>query len=254
MIQPLFDLSGKVALVTGASRGLGKAMALALAQAGADVALNARSADKLKEVAGEIEKLGRKVHLAVGDVTDEAQVKSFVDDAHKALGKIDILVNNAGVWEGTFFFRMPKADFDKVISVNLGGTFLVAKAVARVMMKQRSGKIINISSVQGLAGGPEAVAYSAAKAGIIQMTKVMAIEMGGFGVQVNALAPGLFATDMTEHWINDEKMLQDYLARVPLKKYGKPEDLGGAVIFLASKASDHVTGQVVVVDGGETLV
>ena len=181
-------------------------------------------------------------------------MKGIVDSAHKALGRIDILVNNAGVWEGTFFFRLPKADWEKVLSVNLTGTFLMAKAVSKVMMKQRSGKIIQMSSTQGLRGGPEAFAYSAAKAGIIQMTQVMAIELGPFGIQVNAIAPGLFYTDMTKKYIADEAALKAFLARVPSRRYGKPEDLAGLVIFLAAKASDHITGQTIVIDGGQTLL
>lgn len=253
-VDHLFDLTDKVALVTGASRGLGKAMALALANAGCHMALNARSADSLKETAEEIRRLGRKVVVVAGDVTDEAQVKEIVDSAHQGLGRMDILINNAGVWEGTFFFRLPKSDWDKVLSVNLTGTFLVAKAVARIMMKQRSGKIIQMSSVHGLRGGPEAFAYSAAKAGIIQMTQVMAIELGPFGIQVNSIAPGLFYTDMTKQYIADEAALKAYLARVPARRYGKPEDLSGLVVFLASKGSDHITGQTIVIDGGQSLL
>ena len=250
----LFDLTDKVALVTGASRGLGKAMALALAKAGCHLALNARLAESLKETAQEIQRLGRKVVIVAGDVTDEAKVKEIVEAVQKEFGRIDILVNNAGVWEGTFFFRLPKADWEKVLSVNLTGTFLMAKAVTRVMMKQRSGKIIQMSSTQGIRGGPEAFAYSAAKAGIIQMTQVMAIELGPFGIQVNSIAPGLFYTDMTKEYIADEAALKAFLARVPSRRYGQPEDLAGLVIFLASKGSDHITGQTIVIDGGQSLL
>ncbi len=250
----LFDLTGKTALVTGASRGIGKAVAVALAQAGCDVALNARAADSLKATAGEIEKLDRKVALAAGDVSDEAQVKRFVAAAVKAFGRVDILVNNAGVWEGTYFFRLPKKDWDKVMEVNLTGAFLVAKEVARHMLKQRSGKIINISSVLGLRGSPEAIAYCASKAAVIQMTRVMAIELGRAGVQVNCLAPGMVATDMTKEYLKDEKNLKEYLSRIPSGRYAQPDELAGAIVFLASKASDHMTGQVLVIDGGESLV
>ena len=253
-LNGLFDLSGKTAVVTGASRGLGKAMLLALVQAGCDVALNARKQESLQQTAAEIRKLGRKVVLAAGDVADEAEVKNVVDTVQKAFGRIDILVNNAGVWEGSFFFRLSKEDWDKVLSVNLTGTFLMAKAVSRVMMKQRSGKIIQISSIQGLRGGSQAVAYSAAKAGIIQMTRVMAIELGSTGVQVNAIAPGFFETEMTARYQQDPAALQPYIDRIPSKRVGKPEDLAGLTVFLASKASDHITGQVIVIDGGESLV
>lgn len=254
MTNSLFDLTGKVALVTGASRGIGKAMTLALAQAGCDVALNARSAESLKSVSQEIERLGRKSFLAAGDVSDEAQVNEFVKAAHQAFGKIDLLVNNAGVWEGTYLVRLAKSDWDKVINVNLTGAYLVAKAVARIMLKQRSGKIINISSVLGLRGSPQALAYCVTKGGIIQMTRVMAIELGPAGIQVNCLAPGLIATDMTKEYTEDQEAMEEYLTRVPLRRYGQPEELAGATVFLASKASDLMTGQVIVVDGGESLV
>lgn len=253
-LDNLFDLTGKVALVTGASRGIGKALSVALAQAGCDIAANARTEQSLKEVCAQIERLGRKCLCAVGDVSDESQVNQFVKAASEHFGKIDILVNNAGVWEGTYFLRLPKADWDKVLNVNLTGAFLVAKAVARVMLKTRSGKIINISSVLGLRASPEATAYCVAKGGIIQMTRVMAIELGPAGIQVNCLAPGLIATDMTKGYVEDKEAMKIYLSRVPLGRYGRPEELAGVTIFLASKASDLMTGQVIVVDGGESLV
>ncbi|MBI3318596.1 MAG: glucose 1-dehydrogenase [Candidatus Omnitrophica bacterium] len=250
----LFDLTGKVALVTGASQGLGRAMAIALAQAGADVALNGRSAETLKETAQEIERLGRKTVLVAGDVSEEEKVKGIVEQTQKGFGKIDILVNNAGVWEGTYLVRLRKEDWDKVLQVNLTGTFLVGKAVARVMMKQRSGKIINISSILGLRGSPQALAYCATKGGIVQMTRVMAIEMGRVGVQVNCIAPGLFATEMTKKYTQDPEAMKQYLSRIPSGRYAQPEELAGVVLFLASKASDFITGQTIVVDGGASLV
>lgn len=253
-LNSLFDLTGKVALVTGASRGLGRAMALALAQAGADIALNARSAESLKETSKEVERLGRRAVLVPGDVSQEQQVADFVKQAHQHFGRIDILVNNAGVWEGTYFLRISKADWDKVMEVNLTGAFLVAKAVARIMLKQHSGKIINISSVLGLKGSLQAVAYCVAKGGGIQMTRVMAMELGPAGIQVNCLAPGLIATDMTREYVEDRKAMEEYLARIPLRRYGRPEELAGAAVFLASKASDLMTGAVLVIDGGESLV
>ncbi len=253
-LHSLFDLKGKAALVTGASRGIGRAMAIALAKAGSDLVLNARKPEALQETAREIQTLGRKAVIAAGDVSDEAQVDRFVKQAQQALGRIDILVNNAGIWEGTYFLRIPKSDWDKVLNINLTGAFLVAKAVGRVMLKQRSGKIINISSVLGFRGSPQAVAYCVAKGGVIQMTRVMAIELGPAGIQVNCLAPGLIATDMTREYVEDKEAMAQYLSRVPLRRYGQPEELGGAAVFLASKASDMMTGQVVVVDGGESLV
>ncbi len=250
----LFDLTDKVALVTGASRGLGQAMALALAQNGCHVAINAREGKSLGKTAQQIEALGRRVLVVAGDVSDEDFTKKMVDEAAKVFGRIDILVNNAGIWEGTYFFRLKKSDWDNVIRVNMTGAFLVAKAVSRVMMKQRSGKIINVSSVSGFRGSPEALAYCATKGALIQMTRVMAIEMGPVNVQVNAVAPGMFDTDMTKEYIEDKAAIEPYLARVPSKRYGQPKELAGLVIFLASKASDHMTGQIIALDGGASLV
>ncbi len=252
--RDFFDLTDKVALVTGASRGLGRAMALALAEAGCHLALNARKAESLQEVSGQIRGMGRKTAILAGDISDEGMVKNIVDSAVKEFGRIDVLVNNAGVWQGGFFFRMNKEDWDKVVSVNLTGTFLMAKAVGRIMMKQRSGKIIQISSILGLRGGPQSIAYSATKAGIIQMTRVMAIELAGAGVQVNAIAPGFFETEMTQRYQETPEALKAYVDRIPSKQVGKPEDLAGLTVFLASKASDRITGQTIVIDGGESLV
>ncbi len=253
-IQNLFDLTGKVALVTGASRGLGRAMSLALAEAGCHLALNARKAESLQEISGQIRGIGRKTAVMAGDVSDEGQVKGIVDSAVKEFGRIDVLVNNAGVWEGGFFFRMNKEDWDKAVSVNLTGAFLMAKAVGRIMMKQRSGKIIQISSILGLRGGPQSIVYSATKAGIIQMTRVMAIELAPAGIQVNAIAPGFFETDMTQRYQETPEALKAYIEKIPSKRVGKPEDLTGLTVFLASKASDRITGQTIVIDGGESLV
>jgi len=251
-----FSLAGKKALVTGASRGLGQAMAIALAQAGADIALNGRSEERLQETAEAIKAVGRSVVLVPADVSDETQANEMVETAHKELGGLDILVNNAGVWKGTYFFRLKKADWDQVLQTNMTGVFLVAKAAARLMMKQRSGKIINTASVLGLRGSPQAMAYCAAKGAVVQMTRVMAIEMGPAGVQVNAIAPGLFETEMTQQYFKSDgkEALEAYLSRIPSKRCGQPEELGGLVVFLASGASNHVTGQIIAIDGGESLV
>lgn len=254
MSDRLFDLTGKVALVTGASRGLGKAMALALAGAGCDVAVNARTAEALKGVAEEIGRLGRKVVAVPADVSDEAQVQGMVEAVQKAFGRIDVLVNNAGVWEGGYLVRLSSEDWEKVMRVNLTGAFLVAKAVAKVMLKQRSGKIINLASILGFKPSPQSLAYAATKAAIIQMTRVTAVELGQAGIQVNAIAPGFFETDMTKKYHEGQEALDAYVARIPLRRIGQPDDLAGAVILLASRASDHITGQTIVVDGGESLV
>lgn len=252
----LFDLSGKAALVTGASRGLGRAMVLALAQAGSDVALNARAADSLKETAEEVRRLGRKALVAAGDVGDETQVKEIVDRVQREMGRIDILINNAGVWGGSYLVRLAKEDWDRVVQTNLTGAYLVARAVSKVMLKQKAGKIINIASISGFKASPQSLAYAATKAGIIQMTRVMAVELGPAGVTVNAIAPGFFDTDMTKRYQEEgtREALEAYTARIPLRRRGQPEDLKGLVVFLASKAADHITGQTLVIDGGESLV
>ncbi len=256
MTDRLFDLTGKAALVTGASRGLGKAMALALAGAGCDVAVNARTAEALEGVAGEIGRLGRKVAAFAADVSDERQVQGMVEAVQKAFGRIDILVNNAGVWEGGYLVRLSSEDLEKVMRVNVTGVFLVAKAVARIMLKQRSGKIINQASILAFKASPQSLAYAASKAAIIQMTRVTALELGPAGIQVNAIAPGFFETDMTRRYREgqEQEALEAYVSRIPLRRTGQPGDLAGVVIFLASSASDHITGQTIVVDGGESLV
>ena len=256
-ISSLFDLTGKTALVTGASRGLGRAMSLALARAGCDVALNARSVEPLEAVSREIRALGRKSLVVPADVSDEQKVKAVVEMTQKTFGRIDVLINNAGIWKAGYLVRLTSEDWQEVLRVNLTGVFLMAKAVAKVMLKQRSGKIINLSSIQAFRGTPQSMAYAAAKAAVIQMTRVSAIELGPAGIQVNAIAPGFFATDMTNLYQEDKEkkeILENYVARIPLRRHGLPEDLEGTAVFLASRASDHITGQVIVVDGGESLV
>lgn len=250
----LFDLSGKKALVTGASRGLGQAMAWALAEAGADVAVNARREASLEETARRIEALGRQAPRLAADVGDEEAVKRMVAQAEKDLGGLDILVNNAGVWEGTYFFRLKKEDWDQVVRVNMTGAFLVAKWAARSMLRRRCGKIINVASILGLRGSREAIAYCATKGALIQMTRVMALELAGAGIQVNAIAPGLFATDMTKQYTEDPEAMEKYRAMTPSKRYGRPEELSGLTLLLASRASDHITGQTIPIDGGESLI
>ena len=253
-MNKLFDLTGKTALVTGASRGLGRAMAIALAEAGCDLALNARSPDSLDEVSENIHRLGRKAVVAAGDVSEEDQVDQVMEATLKAYGRVDILVNNAGVWDGSYLVRLRKQDWDKVLKVNLTGAYLMAKAVGKVMLKQRSGKIINISSISGFKPISQSLAYGATKAAVIQMTRVIALELGPAGIQVNAVAPGFFDTDMTRRYQNSKKELDAYVANIPLRRYGQPEDLNGLIVFLASKGSDHMTGQTIVIDGGESLV
>jgi NAD(P)-dependent dehydrogenase (short-subunit alcohol dehydrogenase family) len=254
-MNKLFDLTGKVALVTGASRGLGRAMALALAEAGCDLALNARSADSLAEVSDKVRKLGRKAVSAAGDVSEEAQVDQIMDATLQAYGRVDVLVNNAGVWEGSYLVRLRKEDWDRVLKVNLTGAYLMAKATAKVMLKQKSGKIINVASISGFKPSPQSMAYAATKAAVIQMTRVIALELGPAGIRVNAIAPGFFDTDMTRRYqdADAKEALEAYVSKIPLRRYGQPEDLKGLIVFLASAASDHITGQTIAIDGGESL-
>ena len=254
-MNKLFDLTGKTALVTGASRGLGQAMALALAEAGCDVALNSRSADSLSETAKKIQGMGRKAVVAAGDVSEESQVEQVIQAAVKGLGRLDLLINNAGIWEGSYLLRLKKENWDQVLKVNLTAVYLMAQAAAKVMIKQKSGKIINVSSILGFTANQQSLAYGATKSAVIQMTKVMAVELGYAGIRVNAIAPGFFDTDMTQRYHEDDskEALEAYTAKIPLRRRGQPEDLSGLIVFLASKASDHITGQTIVIDGGESL-
>jgi len=246
----LFDLTGKVAIVTGASRGLGRTMALGLAKAGTNVIVS----DVLdtKETVDEIKKFRKKVMGIKVDVSKKVDVEEMVHRTIEKFGRIDILVNNAGILRMAPAEKMKEEDWDKVIAVNLKGQFLCAQEVGRRMIKQKSGKIINIASIAGKLAFNQSVAYNASKAGVILMTKTLAVEWGRHNIQVNAICPGAFATAMTEDFLKDEGFLQMIKTRVPLARYGEPEDLVGTVIYLASKASDYVTGHALVVDGGWT--
>jgi 3-oxoacyl-[acyl-carrier protein] reductase len=243
------NLSGKVALVTGASRGIGRAIAIALAEAGADVAINyAGSEAAAAETAKAVEALGRRslaLKANVGKADEfEAMVKQVVD----TLGGIDILVNNAGITRDNLIMRMKEEEFDQVIETNLKGVFNGIKAVTRTMMKQRSGRIINISSVVGVLGNPGQANYVAAKAGVIGLTKASARELASRGITVNCVAPGFIETDMTDKL--PEEMRTKLLGDIPLARLGAPQDIAAAVRFLASDAAGYMTGQTIHVDGG----
>lgn len=245
-------LKNKVALVTGGSRGIGREIALELARNGADIAINySNNMEKAEEVLKEIKGLGVKAIIVKADVSKEEDVNNLVKTVESELGKIDILVNNAGITKDNLLIRMKVEDFEEVIDVNLKGTFLCTKAVARAMMKKKYGKIINITSVVGIIGNAGQGNYSASKAGVIGFTKSMAKELGSRGIRVNAVAPGFIDTEMTE--VLSEDIKKQMLDNIPLMNFGNPKDIANTVVFLASNVSDYITGQVISVDGGMSM-
>ncbi len=242
-------LSGKVALVTGASRGIGRATAVRLAQDGAKVALNfASNVAKAEEVKREIEAAGSEAMLLQGDVSKLDVVTELVQKTIDAWGRLDILVNNAGIARDNLLLKMSEDDFDKVIATNLKGVFNCTKAVTKIMMKQRGGRIVNMSSVVALRGNVSQANYAAAKAGIIGLTKSAARELASRGVTVNAVAPGFIDTDMTAAL--SEKVKEVLLKEIPAGRMGTPEDVANAVAFLVSDQAAYITGQVLSVNGG----
>mgnify|MGYP001087171761 FL=1 len=246
------QLEGKVALVTGASRGIGKAVALMLAENGADIAVNfAGSTAAAEAVAAEIEKMGRKAILVQGDVSKTDVCAEIVDKVVKELGHIDILVNNAGITRDTLLMRMKEEDWDAVLNTNLKGVFNCTKAAVKYMAKQRSGSIVNISSVVALMGNAGQANYAAAKAGILGFTRSVAKEMAARGIRVNAVTPGFIKTDMTS--VLSEKVVAAMEASIPLARLGEPEDIAKAVLFLVSDNAAYITGQTLHVDGGMVM-
>ena len=245
-------LDGKTALVTGASRGIGRAIALRLAAEGARVAINyAGNVKAAEEVKAAIEAAGGTAILCRADVADSAAVEAMVADVAKAFGAIDILVNNAGITRDTLLMRMKDEDFAKVLDTNLKGVFYCTKAVAKLMMKKRAGRIVNMASVVGLVGNAGQTNYAAAKAGVIGFSKSAAKELASRGITVNAVAPGFIGTDMTADL--PESVKEKALSDIPLGRAGQPEDVANAVLFLASEQASYITGQVVHVDGGMVM-
>ncbi|WP_418790095.1 3-oxoacyl-[acyl-carrier-protein] reductase [Phosphitispora sp. TUW77] len=244
-------LRDKTVLVTGAGRGIGRTIAIKLAENGADVALVDLTTESTDEVAAEIRKMGRTAIVLAGNVTIAGEVDDFVKKAVDQFGRIDILVNNAGITRDTLLMRMKEEDWDAVLSVNLKGAFLCTKAVSRIMMKQRYGRIVNISSVIALMGNAGQANYGASKAGIIGFSKSVARELASRGITVNAVAPGFIETQMTD--VLPEDMKKQLVNQIPLGRIGSPQDVADAVLFLASDAASYITGQTITVDGGMVM-
>lgn len=247
-MQPLTD---QIAVVTGAGRGIGRAIALAFAGAGADVVCLSRTSENADKVAAEVRLLGRRAWSRAVDVSSSTDVCAAVEWLLEQAGRVDILVNNAGVTRDGLLLRMSEADWDAVLNTNLKGAFLVTKALARQFLKQRSGRIINIASVAGLTGNAGQCNYAASKAALIGFTKSLAREFASRGITVNALAPGFIETDMTA--VLDEAVRGEVMKRIPLGCFGKPEDIAAAVVFLAGPGGRYITGQVLTVDGGMVM-
>ncbi|WP_019152820.1 3-oxoacyl-[acyl-carrier-protein] reductase [Robertmurraya massiliosenegalensis] len=242
-------IEGKNALVTGASRGIGREIALELARQGANVAVNYAGSEQMaNEVVDEIKSLGRKAFAIQANVADGDAVSNMMKEVVDRFGSIDILVNNAGITRDNLLMRMKEEDWDAVIDTNLKGVFLCTKAVTRPMMKQRNGRIINISSIVGVGGNAGQANYVAAKAGVIGLTKTTAKELASRGITVNAVAPGFITTDMTDKL--NEDVQAEMLKQIPLARLGEPQDIAKVVVFLASEDSRYMTGQTLHVDGG----
>ena len=243
-------LKGKVAVVTGARRGIGRAIALEMAKEGAKIVVSDIDLKECEAVCDEIRKLGSEAIAVKCDVTKKDEVDEMMEKAVHKFGRIDIMANNAGVYVAKPLEQTTEKDWDFVVGINLKGVFLCSNAAARYMIRQKSGKIISTASIAGKVGFADSSAYCASKGGIISMTKELAMELAPYNINVNAVAPGVIATNMTKDMMDDEKAKQGLLMSIPLKRIGKPEDIAKAYVFLASQDSDYVTGHVLVVDGG----
>lgn len=245
-------LKGKNVIVTGASRGIGRAIAIELANQGANVVVNySGNEKKANKVVEELKQLGVKSFSIKANVASEKDVKMLMKETLKEFGTIDVLVNNAGITRDNLLIRMKEADFDEVVDINLKGTFLCIKAVSRQMMKQRSGRIINVASIVGVSGNPGQANYVAAKAGVIGLTKSVAQELASRNILVNAVAPGFIQTDMTDKLDDDQQ--EAVKSQIPLEKLGSPTDVAKVVRFLATEDSAYITGQTIHVDGGMVM-
>lgn len=251
-MSPTQPLEGKAAIITGAGRGLGRVMAVALAEAGADVALAARSKNQLEAGAAEVERRGRRAIAVPTDVTDGGAVQQLVDATLDRFGRLDILVNNSGVIDSVPLLEQEPEAWDRVLNTNLRGTYLATRAAGARMVEQGSGKIVNIASNFAFTGVANHAAYCASKAAVVAFTRAMAVEWARHGVQVNALAPGYFATDMNADLRSDPDALAKVLRAVPARRMGRPDELSSWLVLLAGSASDFMTGETIVVDGGQT--
>ena len=245
-------LKNKNAVVTGATRGIGREIAFTLAENGANVAINYRTLNEdVERLIEELKSYGTNIVAGKCDISDEEEVKNFIAESKKQLGSIDILINNAGITKDGLLMRMKEKDFSDVLDVNLKGTFITTREAASIMMKQRHGKIINISSVVGVIGNAGQCNYAASKAGVIGFSKSVARELASRNITVNVVAPGFINTDMTG--VLPEKVKESMLQGIPLKRIGEPKDIANAVLFLASDLSNYITGQVINVDGGMVM-
>ncbi len=253
MVYDKLKLDGKVALVTGGGRGLGRAMAQALAEAGADVVVVSRTVQEIEETADSIRKMGRKALAIPTDILQIQQVEKAVQITLKEFGKIDILVNNSGVAVVKPLLDLTLEEWNQVIQTNLTGVFIVSKTVGRHMAERRQGKVINMASVAGVRGVTTLSAYAASKAGVINLTRCMAAEWVKYNIRVNAIAPGYFYTSMSAPGLDNEKIREAILSKIPLRRVGQPEELGPLVVYLASEASDFMTGETIFIDGGQSI-
>lgn len=253
MYLPNFNLENKVAMVTGASRGIGRSIAIGLAEAGADVIIFARTKKDLDEVAHEIKKMGKKAFPVVLDVTERKEVEKAIRKIIDTFGKIDILVNNAGINIRKPAFEVTEEDWDKIVDINMKSVFMISQIVGEYMKENENSKIVNIASVDGHVGATTGVVYGMSKAAIIHMTKILAIEWAKHNINVNAIGPGYVKTQITAEKLKNKEYMEYVMDRTPLKRIGSFKDMVGATVFLSSEASNYMTGQTLLVDGGMSI-